>query len=87
MHALCILKNGSKEDNKTIVSLVTTGYRNSHLWFASSIRYQRALSTISFVNSMMFRKIFAIVGALIAGGLGIAVLGTTQAAHAFGGSN
>jgi hypothetical protein len=31
----------------------------------------------------MFRKIFAIVGALIAGGLGIAVLSTgTQVAHA-----
>jgi len=36
---------------------------------------------------MMFRKIFAIVGALIAGGLGIAVLGTTQTAHALAGNN
>ena len=35
----------------------------------------------SFVE--MFRKIFAIVGAVIAGGLGIAILGTgTQVAHA-----
>jgi hypothetical protein len=30
----------------------------------------------------MFRKIFAIVGALVAGGLGIAVLSASQAAHA-----
>jgi len=30
----------------------------------------------------MFRKIFAIVGAVIAGGLGIAILGTASQAHA-----
>jgi hypothetical protein len=30
----------------------------------------------------MFRKIFAIVGAIIAGGLGIAILGTAAPVHA-----
>ena len=34
------------------------------------------------VATKMFRKIFAVVGALIAGGLGIAILGSGQAAHA-----
>lgn len=45
--------------------------------------YVVVISFIYFDFVEMFRKIFAIVGAIIAGGLGVAILGTgTQVAHA-----